>query len=169
MFSHALEVYNQPPRFPQQHTHPNPHNIILPIPPPPTYSHTNLITWNVGSLHTSVPSLDIILNDKHNKPHLLFLLETKIHMEESRHLYRKPLPTISLQFLTTPYRQYKNQQKKNLPYIQSRAGTTKAIHKDLHSPNTTWVNALGNWRSSSSNCQKHVNSQLTRDFKKCWS
>jgi exonuclease III len=110
------------------YTHPPPHNIHQPQQPQNIeYSSpsTKIITWNVASLNTSLPSLHTLINQM--EPAILIIQETKLTAKKSPKYIQQNFPQYKLIFNNTHnHTTYRPQQ--GTPYTPPRGGLLTFIH-----------------------------------------
>jgi exonuclease III len=92
-----------------------------------------LLTWNTGSIQSSLPSLDSVLN-KTSNPAIVFLQETKLSKNKSHKYIDKLFPEYYILYNGI---NSTNTTNRYMPYQPVRGGTAIAISKKYHTKNST--------------------------------
>jgi hypothetical protein len=113
-FIHPTHIQNPPPITPQQ----NPRTAIT----------TSIITWNCGSLNTTIPGKQSIIN-KNPQPAIIAIQETKLTASKSTKYLQRLFPTYKMIFNNTSS-QTKHNRIIGQPYHNPRGGLLTLIHQN---------------------------------------
>lgn len=97
---------------------------------------THILTWNVGSLNTTLPGLHELISQKNIPPSIIQLQETKLTANKSTKYFNKLFPNYTLIFNNT-HSPTTCARRPYLPYTPNRGGVLTMIHKNMHFQETS--------------------------------